>query len=286
MKLTVLVDNNTFIDRYFLAEPGLSYLLEVEGKKVLFDTGYSDVFLKNARKMGQSLLDLDFLALSHGHLDHTWGLSSFIRVLMEAKIENLPQKVPKLVAHPFAFQSKRLKALGEIGSLLSSEKLAEHFELKLVDKPLWLTEKLVFLGEIPRIFDFENRKAIGNTVKEREKEELKEKLEADYLFEDTALVYQAKKGLVIITGCSHAGICNITEYARKVCKEKRVCDIIGGFHLLNPSKIQMQGTLEYLKKLKPQYIHACHCTDLYSKLELAKRGNLKEVGVGLQLEYK
>lgn len=279
MKLTVLVDNNTLIDRYFLAEPGLSFLIETASTKILFDTGYSDIFLTNARKMGVSLLDLDFLALSHGHLDHTWGLDPFIRLLTEAKIEGLSYSSPKLVAHPLAFQSKRLEGVGEIGSLLSSEKLAEHFELRLSDGPLWLSENLVFLGEIPRSFDFENREAIGYVVKEGGEQE------ADYLFDDTALVYIAREGLVIITGCSHAGICNITEYARKVCGEEKVLDIIGGFHLLGPSEAQMRGTVEYLKKLGPECIHACHCTDLFSKIELAKAIDLKEVGVGLRLEY-
>ncbi|MDD4497315.1 MAG: MBL fold metallo-hydrolase [Methanosarcinaceae archaeon] len=279
MKLTVLVDNNTLIDRYFLAEPGLSFLIETAGTKILFDTGYSEIFLTNARKMGISLLDLDFLVLSHGHLDHTWGLDPFFRLLAEAKIEGYPCKSPTLVAHPFAFLSKRFKGVGEIGSLLSPEKLAEHFELRLSDGPLWLTENLLFLGEIPRNFDFENGEAIGHIVKEGGEQE------ADCLFDDTALVYRAKEGLVVITGCSHAGICNITEYARKVCGEEKVLDIIGGFHLLNPSEIQMNGTIEYLKRLGPECIHACHCTDLYSKIELAKGVDLKEVGVGMRLEY-
>ena len=59
----------------------------------------------------------------------------------------------------------------------------------------------------------------------------------------------------------------------------------GGFHLLEPSEERMRGTLEYLKKLDPECIHACHCTDLNSKIELSKVCRLKEVGVGLQIEY-
>ena len=79
MKLTVLVDNNTLIDRYFLAEPGLSFLIEDGDTVVLFDTGYSDIFLKNAWKIGLSLTNIDYLVLSHGHLDHTWGLEPLIK---------------------------------------------------------------------------------------------------------------------------------------------------------------------------------------------------------------
>lgn len=108
----------------------------------------------------------------------------------------------------------------------------------------------------------------------------------DYLLDDTALVYKSENGLVIITACSHSGICNIVEYAKKICREDRVVDIIGGFHLLNPSAEQFGHTLEYMKRLNPDEVHACHCTDLYSKIALSQAVKIKEVGVGLTLEYK
>ena len=279
MKLTVLVDNNTLIDRYFLAEPGLSFLLEDSGTRVLFDTGYSDIFLKNTRKMGLSLLDLDYLVLSHGHLDHSWGLEPLIRLLTEAGIEKLPCRFPVLVAHPFAFESKKCEGIGEIGSLLTPGKLSEHFRLQLSSTPIWLSERLVFLGEIPRNFSFEVEAATGYV------QDSKGNKVPDLLPDDTALVYRAEAGLVIITGCSHSGVCNITEYAKEVCRDNRILDIIGGFHLLEPSQERMHGTLEYLKKLDPAFIHACHCTDLSSKIELSKVCRLKEVGVGMQIEY-
>lgn len=72
MKLTVLVDNNTLIDRYFVGEPALSFFIEVGGENILFDTVYSDAFLKNAERMGINLRELDVVVLSHGHVDHTW----------------------------------------------------------------------------------------------------------------------------------------------------------------------------------------------------------------------
>lgn len=103
--------------------------------------------------------------------------------------------------------------------------------------------------------------------------------------DDTAFVHRAETGLVIITGCSHSEICNITEYAKEVCGDSRVLDIVDGFHLLEPSEKRMRGTFEYLKKLNPGCVHACHCTDLNSKIELSKIYKLKEVEIGLQIEY-
>jgi 7,8-dihydropterin-6-yl-methyl-4-(beta-D-ribofuranosyl)aminobenzene 5'-phosphate synthase len=84
VKLTVLVDNNTIIDRYFYAEPGVSYFIECDDEKYLFDTGYSDLFLRNATKMGINLLGLDGIVISHGHNDHTWGLGELVKLYSEA----------------------------------------------------------------------------------------------------------------------------------------------------------------------------------------------------------
>jgi 7,8-dihydropterin-6-yl-methyl-4-(beta-D-ribofuranosyl)aminobenzene 5'-phosphate synthase len=278
MKLTVLIDNNTLIDRYFLAEPGVSYLIEDGGKKILFDVGYSDAFITNARKLSINLLDVDEVVLSHGHLDHTWGLEALVRLYSEATGEKLPVKKPRLVAHPLALSPKKSKRLAQLGTLLAKDKLSSFFQLELRRAPLYLTERLVFLGEIERTNNFEAQKPLGKVIEDGVEKD-------DFLVDDTALAYQSARGLIIITGCSHSGICNITEYARKVCSIQEVADIIGGFHLLNPPAAQLQGTLEYLKTLQPGAVHACHCTDLNSKIALAKVANIQEVGVGLSLEY-
>jgi hypothetical protein len=92
--------------------------------------------------------------------------------------------------------------LGEIGSLISEKKLSEHFKLKSSKDPVWLTEKLVFLGEIERKNDFEAKSPIGKIVKPNFEED-------DYLMDDSALAYKSPRGLVIITSCSHAGICSL-----------------------------------------------------------------------------
>jgi 7,8-dihydropterin-6-yl-methyl-4-(beta-D-ribofuranosyl)aminobenzene 5'-phosphate synthase len=207
MKLTVLVDNNTLIDRYFLGEPGVSYFIEGEGKKILFDAGYSDALITNAQKLSIDLLNLDFVVLSHGHLDHTWGLVPLIRLYAERIIQGQPVKKPTLVAHPLALAAKRSDDLGEIGSLLSEDKLSEHFGLQLSRKPVYLTERLVFLGEIERANDFEAKNPMGKILEGGVEKD-------DFLLDDSALAYKLPQGLVIITGCSHAGIlqhCRVCE---------------------------------------------------------------------------
>jgi 7,8-dihydropterin-6-yl-methyl-4-(beta-D-ribofuranosyl)aminobenzene 5'-phosphate synthase len=228
--------------------------------------------------MDINLLNLDYLVLSHSHLDHTWGLQHLIQLYTEAKIEGKKYKKPELVTHPDTFASRIVENLDQVGSLISKEIAARHFDLNLKKAHFNLTENLIFLGEIERKNNFEAQNPIGKVLK-------KEKEEPDYIIEDSALAYNSSQGLVIITGCSHAGICNIIEKAKRIFKEEKILDVIGGFHLQNPSKKQLEGTKSYLSKLKPKAIHASHCTDLQSKIELAQVVELKEVGVGLKLDY-
>lgn len=278
MKLTVLLDNNTIIDRYFLGEPGVSYFIEDNETRILFDVGYSDAFLQNAQRMKIDLLHLDHIVLSHGHLDHTWGLDSMLRIFTEAKIEGLLHSEPTVVAHPLVFNSKTYAGLKEIGSIIGAEKLSRTFKLKLSRVPLWLTENIVFLGEIPRIFDFECDPMESKVIIDGKEYE-------DDLTDDTAIAIKTENGLVIVTGCSHSGICNIIKYAKNVCNEDRIVDVIGGFHLLQPPEEKINKTVDYFSKLNAREVHACHCTDLMSKIALSKVCKLKEVGSGLRLEY-
>ncbi|KPJ61475.1 MAG: MBL fold metallo-hydrolase [Latescibacteria bacterium DG_63] len=277
MKLTVLVDNNTLTDRYLLAEPGASYFIEDEGKKILFDVGYSDVLLANAQRLSIDLLDVDFVVLSHGHLDHTWGLDPLARLYSEAKMRGRKVRKPMLVTHPLTFSAKRNRGLS-IGSLLQEERLSDFFSFKFSREPVRLTERTVFLGEIERVNDFEAKRPLGKILEDGVEKD-------DFLLDDSALAYESPDGLVIITGCSHSGICNIVEHAKKICGDDRVLDIIGGLHLLNPPPQQLRGTIAYMKSLRPGSVHACHCTDLGSKTALSSVVDVKEVGVGLRVEH-
>ena len=98
MKLRVLVDNNTYIDRYYLGEPAVSYYIECDGIRLLFDAGYSDVFLKNAEALGIDLGLVTHMVFSHGHNDHTRGLK-FMK-------ERLELSGMEIIAHPSCFDEK------------------------------------------------------------------------------------------------------------------------------------------------------------------------------------
>ncbi|MBE6939386.1 MAG: MBL fold metallo-hydrolase [Ruminococcaceae bacterium] len=263
MKLTVLCDNSTRVDAYYLAEPGVSYYLEDGDQRILFDTGYSDVYVKNAQALGIDLSQVTMVVLSHGHNDHTGGLAHF-------PAEGIP-----LVAHPEVFGAKEYEG-EKIGSPLTQQQAGERFRLQLSREPVALTERLTFLGEIPRLHDFEGRRPIGRRLVENG-------WEADLLPDDTALAYRGEEGLWIITGCSHAGICNIVEHAKKVCGEERICGIVGGFHLME-ADLQTEETIRHLKRLRPRYMRPCHCTCFAARAAIHQQLPVQDTCVGDVLE--
>lgn len=268
MKLKVLVDNNTYIDRYYFGEPAVSYYIEDEDTKILFDTGYSDIFLKNSAALGVDLKNINIIAVSHGHNDHTGGLKYYFQKNCKNKIS--------ILAHPDAFKEKIDGDL-KICSPILEEELKEKCNLILSKEPKKISKHITFLGEIPRINDFENKKPIGKQASGKA-------LVDDYVMDDTALVYKSEKGIYVITGCSHSGICNIVEYAKKVCSDNRVLGIIGGFHLFQVNS-GVRKTIEYLRKNNVKELYPCHCTSFAVKAEIHKYLPIKEVGVGLEINW-
>lgn len=269
MKLTILVDNNTYIDQYYHGEPAAAFYIETEGQKILFDTGYSDILLGNAEKMGIDLKAVSRIVLSHGHDDHTKGML-YLKEAMDLSAK-------QLVAHPDCFYPKYNGDLF-IGSPFSKDEIVEMSQFKACKEPYAITEKLIFLGEIPRTTTFENQYPIGKIEKDNV-------LYDDYLMDDTAMVYKSQKGLFIITGCSHSGICNIIEYAKKVCNEDRVYGVLGGFHLFEDNE-QLNETIAYLENSHVEKFYPCHCVSLLAKAKMMQSLPVVETGVGLSIEIE
>ena len=189
----------------------------------------------------------------------------------------MPPTKPTLLTHPLSFH-RRIKDKEELGCNVAEAELTEFFNVYKSSSPVWLTKQLVFLGEIKRNFAYEGNHTIGQIIK-------KGIVEADSINDDTALAYKSSQGIVIITGCSHSGICNIVEQAKQICQDDRILAIIGGLHLRKPPTEQLSNTIAYLKQSNIKKLYACHCTDQSSRIALAQLGNLCEVTVGLTLQF-
>ena len=241
-----------------LSEHGLSLLVTVcrgeEKQVILFDTGYSSVgLLHNLQQLGVDVDQLDTVVLSHGHMDHTGGLYPLL--------DRIPQPVT-LVVHPDAFHSPRFFGLDDGRKLqfpttLVKENLAAKGVTILESKgPLLLAQDTILVtGEVERVTSFE--KGLPNAVMEKDG-----KLVADPISDDQALVIRLKeKGLVVISGCSHAGIVNTLLFARKITGVNQIHAVMGGFHLSGPTFERIiESTISELKEMEPKLLVPMHCT--------------------------
>jgi 7,8-dihydropterin-6-yl-methyl-4-(beta-D-ribofuranosyl)aminobenzene 5'-phosphate synthase len=220
----------------FGSEHGLSFLVEEDQKKILFDTGASDLYIKSALKLGISLEEVDNIVLSHGHWDHGNGLQ-----YMDGK---------PLICHPGCF-IKRYRKSGNsyLGLSLSEKEVEARFYLSTSRQPVHLSEHLWFLGEIPRKNDFE-----AQTTKY-----MLEDGSDDFIMDDSGLAVSTDRGLVVISGCAHAGICNMIVHARQVSGVDRVAAVVGGFHLGEVNN-QTLKTMTCLKNLGVKHVIPSHCT--------------------------
>lgn len=254
MKISILVDN--IAGPHTLSEHGLSYLVEYNGHKILFDTGQSDLFLRNSEIMNLDTKDIDQIILSHGHFDHGNGLNH---------INGGP-----LICHPGCFV-RRYRKYGDtyIGLKNDEAELREKFDLLTIAEPYKIFEGAYFLGEISRITDFESQST--NFVFED--------YTPDYVLDDSALALVLDVGVFVITGCGHAGIVNTLEHAKKVTGISTIAGIMGGFHL-KEINFQTQQTIEYLIENKVKYVYPSHCTASIVIEEFKKKFEVPEVKTG------
>ncbi len=254
MTISVLTDNHA--GSFCQAEHGLSYLIDFDGRKILFDTGQSDLFLRNAEIMGVNPEDADMIVLSHGHFDHGNGLGHL--------------GGGKLICHPGCFSTRfRKHDHTYIGLKYTSDELSARFSLQTSDGPFTIAENIIFLGGIPRLTDFESVStpfALDNGT-------------PDYVADDSAIALLMKEGLFVITGCGHSGIVNTLEHAKKVSGQEQICGIMGGFHLKEADR-QTTETIKYLRANKVRYILPSHCTELPALSAFYKAFGIKQIRTG------
>ena len=273
LEVTILVDNYTDLlllqstkvlkrpavppPNAFLAEHGFSCLVKTyEGPEehvLLMDVGISGTcLLHNADLLKVDLGKVEALALSHGHFDHFWALQ---------KVASRFRKGIPLILHPEAFRHRRLNipALGlqvEMPPLEERALKEAGFEVqKARDDSTSSSGHILILGEVDRGTDFEK----GFPWAEAK---IHDRWVADPFDDDRGIAVQVKGvGLVIIGGCSHAGIINTVNHARKVTGMNKVHAVLGGFHLTGPIFEPIIGpTIEEMKKIGPDFIAPMHCT--------------------------
>ena len=249
LTITTLIENNPDNKGQLLYEHGVSFLIETDGKRILFDTGQSGDFVQNAKVLNKDLNTLDFVIISHGHYDHSGGFR---------KLLDTVEKVPTIMVGEEFFQPK-YKCVSDgdykyIGNSFDAEFLSKHkipFK-KIVGTMEYLTDYLILFHHFLNRTDFEkrNRKFYIRENSSYIPDEFKDEI---------ALGIVTKKGLVVIVGCSHVGVVNILKTISERV-DMPIYAVIGGTHLIDADEVRMQKTIDALKDMKIQLVAVSHCT--------------------------
>jgi len=257
MKISILVDNTAA--EGFESVHGFSAVVEAD-ERILFDVGPNSLFTVNAAKMDIDLNKISTIVLSHGHWDHGNGL-----VFATGK---------RLILHPDSFTLRlRKRNNTHVGLQMKRDEIVSQFELKESKSPFWISKQMVFLGEIPRVNYFESQSTAF----------LLADGSPDFVPDDSAIAIKSEKGLIVLSGCAHAGICNTVSYAKRVCDEEKVYAVLGGFHLKELDEVFLK-TVEFFQKEKLGVLGATHCTSCKVQDEFKKYFKTINLEVGVQIE--
>ena len=254
MKVTVLSTMLVGNAREGVGEWGFAAVLEVDGKRWLIDTGArAETVLRNAAELKVDLSTITDLVITHNHDDHTGGLLTLRREMARKN----PNALSRAHVATGIFTSRLDRQGRESGGLLPIKAEYEKLGGTFVeyDKPTRLAPGVWMTGPVPRTYPEKNWSVSGQLQTPSGPAE-------DNVPEDSSIVVQTSQGLVVVSGCGHAGIVNTLEYAQKTVQNTQVHAAIGGFHLFAASDDTLAWTASKLKEARVAYFLGAHCTGI------------------------
>ena len=242
--ITTLVENTTS-GPGLLAEHGLSLWIEYGNRHILFDTGQSDILVQNAKALNIDLARADAIVLSHGHYDHTGGLSTVLDIAPKARI----------YLHPAAIEPKFSRSSHgacSIGMPDSARQAIRNREIIWTELPTQVFDGMGITGQVSRVNNFED--AGGPFFLDEDCRE------PDLLLDDQALFIESSKGLIVVFGCAHAGVVNTLQRVLDINRRKHFYAVMGGMHLLNAIPERIERTITSFRQHDLQRIGPAHCT--------------------------
>ena len=243
-----------------IGEWGFAAVLEVDGQRLLIDTGERpETVLRNAAELKVDLSSITDLVITHNHSDHTGGLLTLRRELSKRNPKALSRvHVPKGMFYPRPGPDGR-----EGNGLLPLKAQYEATGGTFVEHagPAALMRGVTLLGPVPRTYPERNWSMSGRV-------QTPDGLIEDTVPEDTSLIVDTSDGLVVLSGCGHAGMINTMEYARKVVRPAPIHAAVGGFHLFAATDANLEWTAGKLREFGLRHLVGAHCTGIEAVFRL------------------
>ncbi|WP_123053386.1 MBL fold metallo-hydrolase [Clostridium sp. JN-1] len=278
MKVNILIENTKGYSKDLICERGLSIYIEANDKRILFDTGRTGNFIKNANKMGINLQQIDAVILSHGHGDHGGGLLSFLQINDKAKVY-----CKRGVERDFYFRTMLFSKSVRINKMVFNKYL---YRINYIDKFIEIMDNVYIITDIEKRYKIpKGNKYLfvrdGNKI-------IRDKFDHELI-----MVIKEKNELTIFTGCSHNGTANMIETVRKRFPNLKIKAIIGGFHLvriplikfLNPSQEEIDVLIKKILDENIEKVYTGHCTGekAFKKLESVLGNKISHIRTGMEL---
>ncbi|MFP4179298.1 MAG: MBL fold metallo-hydrolase [Spirochaetaceae bacterium] len=247
IRITTLIENSAGEDPSLSNEHGISFFIEKDGRSLLFDTGQSSAFIRNSNKMGIDLSSTDFVVLSHGHYDHTGGFTALSKI--SNNFELLVKEGIFTEKYSYKDGSYSFKGNSFDRAFLDSRRIAYRF---IEEECTGVLPGAYLVGNFPRIFPDE---VPGEHFVVLENGQYRH----DTFDDEVLLALDSPKGLVLVLGCSHPGVRNMIEHAKKLLK-RPVYAILGGTHLKEAEEKRREDTIDYLVREVEGPIGVSHCT--------------------------
>ncbi len=248
-KITIL---STMLSDFHTGEWGFSAMIEADGKRILFDAGSREnTVLQNAKELNINLDNIDNIYLSHNHKDHTGGLITLKK--------EYPNSFKNAHVGEGIFYS-RPNSEGDGNYILSNKNTLENLGIKFIihKNPTQLVPGLWTTGQVPRKYDEKNWSGVSKMI------DSKGNIVEDLIPEDQSLFFDTENGIVLISGCGHAGLANTLDYIQKIIPGRPIYKIIGGFHLLKLNNDKLEWTAKKMREAGVKYFVGAHCTGLNS----------------------
>ncbi|HEY7481457.1 MAG TPA: MBL fold metallo-hydrolase [Gemmatimonadales bacterium] len=264
LRITVL--STMLADMTGVGEWGFAALVETDGRRLLFDTGARpETVLDNARQLGIDLSGVTDLVLSHHHGDHTGGLITLRRTLSTQN----PHALARAHVGDGIFLSRPGPDGKENNPMIArrAEYQAAGGKFVVYRRPREIVPGVWLTGPVPRPHPERNWPHSARL-------QMPDGVVEDSIPEDASLVIDTPEGLVVISGCGHAGTINTVEFARKAVREAPVYALLGGLHLFRSSVEDMEWTAERLKGFGLAHLLAAHCTGIEALFRIRQRAGL------------
>lgn len=270
MRATVVVDNRKNGD--IQGEWGLCIYIEYEDQKILLDVGASNLFARNAEKLGISLKKVDMAVLSHAHYDHANGMEAFFQNNDKAKFY-LRETCGENCYFKKWFITKYIGIPKHILEKYPDRIIFAKGDTKLCEGVYLIPHKTEGLSEIGK--------------REKMYQHRDRKWYPDDFSHEQSLVFETQKGLVIFNSCSHGGAVNIINEVAATFPDKNVYALIGGFHLFNKPVSEVQALGKKIRDTGIAYVCTGHCTGgkAYAALQEELGDKLHQLQVGLVMEF-